>query len=64
MLREARLKRAAASSRTRTTPSVLEEPHGPAKAYAGFTLSKAIMTYGGEDDEIAPGLAEQVFTGR
>ena len=28
-----------------------------------FTRSKAIMTYGGED-EIAPSLAEQVFTGR
>ena len=28
-----------------------------------FTRSKAIMTYLGQEDEIAPGLAEQVFTG-
>lgn len=29
-----------------------------------FARSKAIMTYGGEEDEIAPSLAEQIFTGR
>ena len=29
-----------------------------------FARSKAIMTYAGEDDEIAPGLAAQIFTGR
>lgn len=28
-----------------------------------FTRSKAIMTYGGEDDEITPGMAGQIFTG-
>ena len=28
-----------------------------------FTWSKAIMTYGGKEDEIAPSVAEQVFTG-